>query len=78
VGPGCQARAWARYVGCLGRGRERGEAGAREGGKVTWAGNGPAEGGEFSLFLFLFSISHFYFLLLFLFISFSFEQQFAK
>jgi hypothetical protein len=61
----------------LGRGRERGGPGVREGG-VAWARKRPSRGGEFFLFLFLFSISHSYFLFLFLFISFSFEQQFAK
>jgi hypothetical protein len=63
-------------LGCLGRGRRGGEAGA------AWAGYGPAEGGKgffpfsFSIFYFLFLISIFYFY--FLFISFSFEQQLAK
>jgi hypothetical protein len=53
-------------LGCLGRGRERGGAGAREG--VAWAGSGPAEGGVFLFsfisifyFSFLFSISFYLF-----------------
>jgi hypothetical protein len=47
-------------LGCLGRGRERGEGRARERG-VAWAGSGPTEGGFFLLFLFLFLNPIFYF-----------------
>jgi hypothetical protein len=51
-------------LGCLGRGRRGGEAGAG----ATWARNCPAEGGgRENVFPFSFSISLFYFLFLFLF-----------
>jgi hypothetical protein len=64
-------------LGCLGRGRERGER-ARERGSGLGRKMAQTRGGEVFLFLFLFSIYHSYFIFIFLFISFSFEQQFSK
>jgi hypothetical protein len=61
-GAGLSGAAWARaLLGRLGRGRRGGGSGR----DATWAGNGPAEGGEKMFFPFSFSISHFYFLFLF-------------
>jgi hypothetical protein len=63
VGSGCLARARARGAGLLGPREGEGRSGRARGGKVAWAGNGPAEGGSFFFFFFcfLFVISIFYF-----------------